>query len=200
MDLKTLERVFAEAKRRCLEEEAKLHGKPTDYLWRHVERVYHLCIKIGEREKADLDVLKAAALLHDIAKFQVDPAQHGVVGAEMAEKILKNSGFPENKIEAVKHAIKGHARLYEERKTLEAKILLDADIMEKFGAVGVARLFLRCALDGDTIKESIIKHRRMFNIIKDYVETGTAKKMFMERYMFTQNFLERFEKESKAEL
>jgi len=73
-------------------------------------------------------------------------------------------------------------------------------VMEKFGAVGVARLFLRCALDGDTIKESIIKHRRMFNIIKDYVETGTAKKMFMERYMFTQNFLERFEKESKAEL
>jgi HD superfamily phosphodiesterase len=49
--MKTLERVFTEAKRRCLEEEAKLHGKPTDYLWRHVERVYHLCIKIGERER-----------------------------------------------------------------------------------------------------------------------------------------------------
>jgi len=183
-----------------MEDEARLHGKPTDYLWRHVERVYRLCMKIGNLENADLDVLKAAALLHDIAKFQTEPLKHGIVGAEIAEKILKDASFPVAKIEAVKHAIKGHARLSEERKTLEAKVLLDADIIEKFGAVGIARMFLRCALDGDTIGESLTKHLQMFNRIKDYVETETGKKIFQERYGYTKQFLERFRKEVAAEL
>jgi uncharacterized protein len=189
-----------EAKARYMIDERKIGGKKTDYAWAHVNRVYNMCVKIGQAEKADLDVLKAAALLHDIGKFRAGPNGHGIKGAKIARRILKKVGFPNGKIEAVIHAIEGHVPLREKRKTREAEILLDADILEKFGAVGVAAVFLRCALVGDKIEDSLKKHWEWFERMKDYVQSETAKKIFDERYRFTKLFFERFEKEARAEL
>jgi len=200
LDEHTFERIRIEAKDRYMADEQKINGKKTDYAWTHVERVYNLCVKIGQAEKADLDVLKAAALLHDIGKFRASPSGHGIEGAKIARRILKKVGFPNEKIEVVIHAIKGHALLKETRKTREAEILLDADILEKFGAVGVVAVFLRCALAGDRIEDSLEKHRKWFERMKDYVKSETAKKIFDERYRFTKHFFKRFEKEARAEL
>lgn len=38
----------------------------------HVERVYNLAIRMAEKENADLDVVKASALLHDVARAMED--------------------------------------------------------------------------------------------------------------------------------
>jgi len=181
-------------------DEQKIDGRKTDYAWNHVKRVYNLCVKIGQVENVDLDVLKAAALLHDIGKFRAGPGGHGIKGGKIARRILKKVGFPNEKIEVVIHAIEGHALLGEKRKTWEAEILLDADILDKFGAVGVAAVFLRCALAGDKIEDSLEKHWKWFEKMKDYVKSETAKKIFAERYRFTKHFFERFEKEARAEL
>jgi uncharacterized protein len=193
------EKIRKEAKARYMADEQKMHGNKTNYAWAHVERVYNLCVKIGRAENTDLDVLKAAALLHDIGKFRASPSEHGV-RAQIAKRVLRKAGFPKEKIEAVIHAIEGHAPLRKTRKTREAEILLDADILEKFGAVGVATVFLRCALSGDKIENSIKKHREWFERMKSYVKSETAKKIFEERYRFTKHFFERFEREAKAEL
>lgn len=200
LDEHVFEKIRIEAKDRYMADEQKINGNKTDYAWTHVERVYNLCVKIGQAEKADLDVLKAAALLHDIGKFRASPSGHGIKGAKIARHILKKVGFPNEKIEAVIHAIERHALLKEKRKTLEAEILLDADILEKFGAVGVAAVFLRCALAGDKIEDSLKKHWVWFEKMKDYVQSETAKKIFDERYRFTKLFFKRFEKEARAEL
>lgn len=86
------------------------------------------------------------------------------------------------------------------KESREAEILLDADILEKFGAVGVAAVFLRCALAGDKIEDSLKKHWKWFETMKDYVQSETAQKIFDQRYRFTKLFFKRFEKEAKAEL
>jgi uncharacterized protein len=97
------------------------------YGWPHVQRVLRLCVGLAELEKCyvDMDVLRVAALLHDVAKClekenpQID---HGVVGAEMAEAFLKKIGFSESKVRLVCHAIRVHTHS-EEPKSTEAKIL-----------------------------------------------------------------------------
>ena len=73
----------------------------------HVMRVYNLCMLLAKyEENVDLDVLKTAALLHDIARAKESRSvDHAVLGAEMSEKILRKLGYSEDKIKLVKHCI-----------------------------------------------------------------------------------------------
>ena len=104
----------------------------------HTERVCNLALKIGKKEKADLDILKAAALLHDISRLKEDNNEiecHAEHGAEMAEKILKEMNFPEEKIKNVDHSIKVHRHSKGlSGETKEAEILQDADRLDALGA------------------------------------------------------------------
>lgn len=115
--------------------------------WDHVERVYALAAHIGEKEGADLRVLKLAAILHDIGR-EAETRNNGNVchaeyGAEMASEILKKHVSDQPLIEAVSHCITSHRFRGKNRpETLEAKILFDADKLDCIGAVGIGRSFL----------------------------------------------------------
>ncbi|MES2498835.1 MAG: HD domain-containing protein [Pseudomonadota bacterium] len=90
----------------------------------------------------DDDVLFAAAYLHDMAafpKWAVKDIDHADRAADMVDTILKGSGFPERKIDAVRAAIRTHM-FDREPKTREALYLHDADALDWLGAVGVARV------------------------------------------------------------
>lgn len=114
----------------------------------HVMRVYSNCLNIAKGESVDMDVLKAAALLHDIGgKEEVNDSSgetdHAVVSAGMAVPILQELGFPEEKIQHVKECITSHRYKTENKpKTKEAQILFDADKLDAIGAIGVARGFV----------------------------------------------------------
>ncbi|OYT32331.1 phosphohydrolase [Candidatus Woesearchaeota archaeon] len=114
----------------------------------HVMRVFNLSLRLAENEDVDLDVLKAAALLHDIARVKEDNdssgnTDHAVLGAEMAVPILKNLGFSDDKIKHVQECIVSHRyRTGHKPKTKEAQILFDADKLDTLGAIGVARAFV----------------------------------------------------------
>jgi uncharacterized protein len=115
----------------------------------HIERVYSLCLHLAKYESnVDLETLKTAALLHDIARFKefqdkTGTIEHAALGAEMAEDVLEKLGYSKEKIEQVKHCIIVH-RYRRDRKpmTMEAMILFDADKLDALGAVGVARAFM----------------------------------------------------------
>jgi len=112
-------------------------------------RVYNLCLHLAKYESGiDLDVLKTAALLHDIARvkeFQdkIGSIDHAILGAEMAAEILRKHGYSEDEIDLVKHCIAAHRfRGKVKPQTREAKILFDADKLDVLGAIGVARSFM----------------------------------------------------------
>ena len=114
----------------------------------HVMRVYNLCLLLAKNEtNVNLDILKTAALLHDIAKVREDRdnsgnTDHAILGAEMAEKILKKIGY-DNNVEQVKHCISTHRfRSNNKPNTIEAKILFDADKLDVIGAIGIARSYI----------------------------------------------------------
>ncbi|MEW9097132.1 MAG: HD domain-containing protein [Clostridiaceae bacterium] len=115
----------------------------------HVFRVYNLCLLLAKHEKdVDLEVLIPSALLHDIARVKESrdnsgEIDHAVLGAEMAENILRSLDYEEEKIEKIKHCIIAHRfRTGNEPKTIEAKILFDSDKLDAIGATGIARTFM----------------------------------------------------------
>ncbi|UCH31894.1 MAG: HD domain-containing protein [Candidatus Bathyarchaeota archaeon] len=58
----------------------------------HVKRVYSLAIRIAKEEKADLDVVKAAVLLHDVARAMEDEetiTDHAFEGSKIAREVLE---------------------------------------------------------------------------------------------------------------
>ncbi len=108
----------------------------------HVQRVHSMAARIGRQLGADLEILHAAALLHDAAG--ADPrdnrAEHENASAEFAREVLDEEGWPEERIEAVMHCIRSHRyRGKESPETLEAQILFDADKLDVVGAFGVGR-------------------------------------------------------------
>ena len=110
----------------------------------HIERVYHLCEKIGESEGASLEIVRAAALLHDSQGSAPDGSErpnHHLLSAEFAGQVLKNEGWVDSQIQAVQHCIRAHRFRHngEEPATIEARVLFDADKLDVLGAIGAAR-------------------------------------------------------------
>jgi len=114
----------------------------------HVMRVYNLALHLAENEDVDLDVIKAAALLHDIGgKKEVDDptgkTDHAIESAKMAEPILNNLGYSKDKIKHIQDCIISHRYRTENKpQTKEAKTVFDADKLETVGAIGIARAFV----------------------------------------------------------
>lgn len=113
----------------------------------HARRVLLNAKEIAKREpdSADERQLTAAAYLHDLVNVSKDSPQRSQasrLSAEAAGPILEKLGFVEQEIAAIQHSITAHSFSASiQPKTLEAKILQDADRMESVGALGIARTF-----------------------------------------------------------
>ncbi len=170
----------------------------------HVERVFNLCLHIGREEGADLEVLALAALLHDVARPLESAGKvedHAVEGARIARRFLRGLGYPEEKVEAVAHAIEAHRfSRGPEPETLEARILSDADKLDAVGAIGIARVFMYSGEHGRGIEDSIKHFDEKILKLKDLMYTETAKRIAEERHRFTEEFVRRIRLEIEGEL
>ncbi len=122
-----------------------LEGRDPAHDFQHIMRVYRNAEFIGRREGADIEILLAAALLHDLVvypKGSSKTSKSADDSADMAEKILREYGWPKDKTERACYCIRTHS--YSKRlvpATLEGKILQDADRLDALGAIGIARTF-----------------------------------------------------------
>jgi uncharacterized protein len=114
--------------------------------WQHSLRVHKLCLRIGPKEGADMTVLEAAAYLHDIGRLAQDKLNgslcHAEKGAQLAEEIIAPLALTANRKQNIIHCVRSHR--YRDDcppKTIEAKILFDADKLDAIGAIGVARAY-----------------------------------------------------------
>ena len=192
--------------------------------WSHVERVYNLALRIAKKEKADINVIKLAAYLHDVGRREEMQSKgkicHVEKGVELAEKILEKYNLDKETIENIKHCILVH-RFRNDHKpaTIEAKILFDADKLDSIGAVGVGRDFLFAGSSGSNClytgnEKKLVKNARDFSYskedsalleyyfklkkVKSKILTKTGKKIAEERHNYMVNFFKRFELEIKG--
>ena len=191
----------------------------------HILRVYRMAEKVASAEGANLDIVRAAALLHDVQGSQTEGGEEGRqdhhhASSEFAQQVLESEGWSPGRIAAVQHCIRAHRFRdnTESPQTLEAKVLFDADKLDVIGAIGVARTI---AFDV-VVKQPIyvepsprfIKtgekepgephssyHEYLFKLskIKDRLYTSTAKAMAEERHQFMAEFFERLGAEERGE-
>ena len=156
----------------------------------HTERVLKLCMHIGKKEKADLEILKIAAALHDIGRKFEDKSKgkicHAEKGADIARKILKKYNFPSLKIEKVVHCIEAHRfRNSITPKTLEAKVLFDSDKLDSIGAIGIGRAFFFANEVGANLHEN--KSKTEILKTKPYTKDDTAYREFIVKLRHIKN-------------
>jgi uncharacterized protein len=124
---------------------AAVHLKNPAWGLSHSQRDYDLARELAAEDHVvlDDDVLYAAAFLHDIAAFapyEKANVDHADEAARIVDGLLRDTGFPMAKLEAVREAIRTH--MFErEPSGAEAIYLHDADALDWLGAIGVARIF-----------------------------------------------------------
>jgi uncharacterized protein len=218
--------------------EKEMEGASPAHDITHVMRVYNSCLELAKYEpNVDLDILRTAALLHDIARTKEDKdvragflnVDHAALGAERSAQILRELGYSEEKIERVKHCIASHRfRGENPPRTIEAKILSDADKLDVLGATGIARSFTIGGENGqkiysDTpadeyIKENLaggrangriidpskhasnLEFETKFKHIPDKLYTQRAREIARERREYMRQFFERLKREIDGQL
>jgi uncharacterized protein len=119
----------------------------------HIERVYRMSDRLARAEGADLEIVHAAALLHDADGTTPGSAarlEHHLRSAEFAAQVLRAEGWTQDRIESVQHCIRAH-RFRDDREppaTIEAKCIFDADKLDVLGAIGAVRVVVYAALAG----------------------------------------------------
>ena len=202
-----------------IEEASRLYQESdTAHGFDHVLRVLTLAERIGQAEGANLEIVRAAALLHDVARAdeESDGACHAWTGAQRAREILQ--GHPPEKVEAVAQAIATHRfREKSTPQTLEAQVLYDADKLDAIGAIGVARAYAISGQKGRRLWGSVLAdyqgeiqdtpehtavHEFVFKLsrLKETLFTPTAKAIAEERHRYMVEFFARLEREVKGEL
>jgi len=136
MESQILLDTYAEVQRRFEHLDDPAHG------WEHVERVYKLALHIAEQEGADPFIVGMAALMHDLGRTSnSDSIKHHAELSEIvaAEILAAHQVAPETQ-KAILHAIAAHSFSRNiEARTLEARVVRDADRLESLGATGILR-------------------------------------------------------------
>ena len=135
--------IYQEVQQRFAEFDDPAHG------WEHVRRVYDLALRIADEEGADRLITGSAALLHDIGRLiHRKGTPHALLSVEESREILKHYPVGPEQVENILHAIEAHSFSQGlEPRTLEARVVRDADRLDGLGALGI----LRWAISG-TIK------------------------------------------------
>jgi uncharacterized protein len=185
----------------------------------HVLRVVKLGEHIAQMEGADLDIVRAAALLHDIG-LDEGRAGHETSAANRSKDILREQGYAEAVAEAVAHAIESHRfRSGPTPQTLEAKVLFDADKLDSIGAIGVARAYAfgghrgqklwadvpadyADPMDGreadPTQHTAVHEFHVKLKKIRDRMYTLTGRAIAAERHAYMVGFYEQLDREVKG--
>ena len=116
----------------------------------HFKRVVKMAKKLCAQENAKIEVVVPAAWLHDfviVPKNSALRSQASKLSAEKAIEFLKEINYPQEFYAEIAHAIEGHSFSANiEVKTIEAKIVQDADRLDGLGAIGIARCFATAGL------------------------------------------------------
>lgn len=159
----------------------------------HISRVVANAKALARSEGADLDVVIPAAWLHDcviVPKDSPERARASAIAAATAVRYLREIGYPEQYLPAIHHAI--HAHSYSagvEPRTLEAKVVQDADRLDALGAVGIARTLMLGGQMGKPLYDSAepIPRKRLPDDSTNVLDHFFTKLLRLEQQMQTES-------------
>lgn len=193
----------------------KLEGEGSGHDWWHIHRVRNTALRLGKEEKADLFTVELAALLHDIADHKFHNGDEEI-GPATARKWLQGLNIEKHIIDHVCNIVRDvsfkGAKVETPMKSIEGKIVQDADRLDAIGAIGIARAFAYGGHKGRELHNPDIKpeshasfeaykkntgptinhfYEKLF-LLKDRMNTISGRKLAQERHQFMKEFIERF--------
>lgn len=202
----------------------RLSGESSGHDWWHVLRVRRNAARIASAEEGvNIYVVELASLLHDISDWKFNGGD-AAAGSREAEEWLRRLGVPEETIRNVCTAISevsfkgsGTSTI---PSTLEGKIVQDADRLDAIGAIGIARAFAYGGrMEREIYDPSVKPHmHRTFEeykrsrshtinhfyekllLLKDMMNTETARQLAVERHDFMLAYIDRFKREWEGTL
>lgn len=205
------------------EVKGRLEGEGSGHDWWHIVRVWNMAKHIGASENADMFAVELAALLHDIADWKFHDGDD-TVGPKVARQVLEKYPIPAKTIDAVCDIIismsfKG-AGVKTEMKTLDGKVVQDSDRLDAIGAIGIARTFAYGGHKNHPMydpnkkpsmhqsKEEYFKSEsptinhfyEKLLLLKNRMNTKTAKELAESRHQFMEEYLDRFFQEWEGKI
>lgn len=198
-------------------------GKSGGHDWWHIYRVWHTARFLAKKEGADLIVVQLAALLHDLADWKFHGEKSQVETADTAMKEFGvDSKIREHVLDVIANISFKGAKAKNNMKTTEGKVVQDADRLDGLGAIAVARVFEYGGTKGmpmhdptRRIRTNLTKEEYMKSasgegtalehfyqkilLLKDRMNTKTAKRIAKKRHKFVEDYLNEFHKEWKLE-
>jgi len=190
-----------------------LSGDCSGHDWWHIERVRKMTKKIAVEEGADLFICEMAALLHDVADEKLNVTEE--IGINRVKEWLNYVSLDEDCIERIMDIIENMSFKgggVPPMKTLEGKIVQDADRLDAIGAIGIARTFAYSGAKGQLIydpsipvRENMTKEEYRKNKttainhfyekllkLEGLMNTQSGKRLAKKRQMIMEEFLENF--------
>ena len=156
-----------------------------EYRWQHTQRVTQYGKVIAETDGANVELVVAGCLLHDIAWFDTTSEtsrEHGRIGAKIVQSFLAELEFTPAHIENICYSIASHVDV-DSPTTLEARIVSDADNVDRFGPY---RVLQWCFPDishyenlADKLKERVQRLEQYRE--KNMMFTPTGRQLFDEQ-------------------
>jgi uncharacterized protein len=197
----------------------KLEGESSGHDWWHTWRVWQMAKRIAKEEKVDMFIVEMASLLHDVADYKVTKNSKKVFH-DMQEWLVANSVKRENAVAIIDVARDIGFRggyMKKSPENLEEKIVSDADMLDALGAIGIARVFEFGGNRGFKMHDPQKMPRKFQDeneykfqkekgtdinhfyekilLLKDMMNTKTAKRIAQERHDYIVQYLNRFYKE-----
>ena len=156
------------------------------YRFNHIRNVVAIATEIAEAEGANVDVVRVAALFHDVSKLEAEQDHHAEAGARVAREYLDSRGeYPDSFVEEVCTAVADHS--YQgplAELPLETRCLIEADLLDKVGANGAILLVLRMGYESRThmdAAEMIDRVAERGANVASRVESDTAESIAYQR-------------------
>lgn len=171
--------------------------------WQHSERNYLLAVVLakGDNLTIDTDVLFAAAFLHDMAAFMPCPGakmEHGDCAAQQSGAILRDAGFPMQKLPAVQAAERGHMYYSDPGSNPEAIVLHDADSLDFLGYIGAARMIALTGEKAGSFDPAVATLQTFVEQIPPHLITATGKSIGARRAQELGAFIVQLRREEAA--
>jgi uncharacterized protein len=184
----------------------KLENEPTGHDYLHALRVMHNSEEIAYDYDVEVNIIKAAALIHDLIDHKLDKEYKSSI--EEINKLLDDSGFENSQINHIQEIINNLS--YSTSKippSLEGKIVQDADRLDALGAIGIARTFAFGGKNNRLIysenkfdnKNSIAHFDDKLLKLSGLMNTKRARLIAEERTNYMKEFLVRFRREVSGE-
>ena len=163
-------------------EEYKENAQDNYDFWNeHIKFVYQESIELAKKYKADIEIVSLGALLHDVALIKKigERKDHHINGKDLANEILTDYNYPQNKKERVLNCVLNH-RSSKNGTTIEELCVADADILAHFDNIPMLfnSGFNRSNKTLDNIREWL---KECFE--KDYNDlSDKTKEIFKDRY------------------